>query len=68
VTIDKKFLRQYPEYLDYIHHTKKGNEDTKIDHDVDADKTPEEIFEDSYQTINRILMQEVLDKVKSIVS
>ena len=23
VTIDKRFLRQYPEYLDYIHSTKK---------------------------------------------
>lgn len=45
VTIDKKFLRQYPEYLDYIHHTKRGNEVSKIDHVVDADKTPEEIFE-----------------------
>jgi restriction system protein len=65
ILIDKKFLRQYPEYLDYHHHTKKDTEDSKVDHTLD--KTPEEIFEDSYQTINRVLMQEVLEKVKSSI-
>jgi restriction system protein len=68
VAIDKKFLRQYPEYLEYIYHAKKGTDDVKIEHTFDSDKTPEEIFEDSYQTINHVLMQELLEKVKTSTS
>jgi restriction system protein len=63
VTIDRKFLRQYPEYLEFIR-PKKDSEDSKIDNTLDIDKTPEEIFEDSYQTITQSLMKEVLEEVK----
>jgi restriction endonuclease Mrr len=34
---------------------------------LDTDKTPEEIFENSYQTITDTLMKEVLEKVKRMV-
>jgi restriction system protein len=68
VTLDDKFLRQYPEYLEFVHPTKKDGDDSKIDNTLDTDKTPEEIFEDSYQTITHTLMKEVLEEVKSSTS
>ena len=67
VTVDHKFLLQYPEYCEFTG-IKKGSEDSRIDNSVDIDKTPEETFEDSYQTIMKSLMEEVLEKVKSSTS
>lgn len=62
--INMNFLRQYPEYLEFLKPSNESDvEDTiqEIDH---TKSTPEEILENSYQNIRRNLAQELLSKVK----
>lgn len=61
--INVQFLKRFPEYVEFI----KPNADSS-DHQMkendESSATPEEIFENSYQTIRRTLAQELLIKVK----
>jgi restriction system protein len=68
--IDVKFLRQFPEFLDYVGASKseknsaasepKSAEDTL----VATRKTPEEVLDESYFVIRKDLSQELLTQVK----
>jgi len=63
--INMTFLKQYPEYLEFIKPTKEISSSSisePIDH---AQATPEEILEDSYLKIRQTLAQELLIKIKA---
>ncbi|MCX7736736.1 MAG: restriction endonuclease [Candidatus Kapabacteria bacterium] len=65
--INMSFLRQFPEYLDFLRpHNNQEEQDTAIEQIDNSQATPEEIFEDSYQKIRRTLAQDLLIKIKSI--
>jgi len=58
--IDAKFLRQFPEFLDFQHASRHPSKPG----DQDEIATPEEQLEASYQTLRQALAQELLDKAK----
>ena len=62
--INMSFLKQFPEYLEFI----RPNTDTETTETtqqvVHSIATPEEILEASYQNIRRNLAQELLQKIK----
>ncbi|MGI0013226.1 MAG: winged helix-turn-helix domain-containing protein, partial [Nitrososphaera sp.] len=47
--IDARYLRRFPEFLDYIGANKEDKEQTKSIVESISDRTPEEIFEASYR-------------------
>lgn len=64
--IDMKTLEAYPEYLEF--RDKKNDSpatETQSTIDPSESKTPDEIFEDSYQTIRRNLVSDIIEKIKS---
>ena len=63
--IDARYLRRFPEFLDYIGANKGDKEQPKNIAETILDKTPEEIFEASYQAIRQDLAKELLVQVKS---
>ena len=67
VTIDNTFLKQFPEYHEFIRPKDEVGESTATSSlDISkGDKTPDEIFEDNYEAITDILISEVLEKVKA---
>lgn len=64
--INMNFLKQYPEYLEFIRpatdQDKHGIEKKYLDN---FQETPEEILEGSYQEIRKALAQEILMKIKT---
>ena len=65
--IDMKTLEVYPEYVAF---RDKKNDDSnspaiKTVFEPSESKTPDEILEDSYQTIRRNLVSDILEKIKS---
>lgn len=69
--IDMKTLDEYPEYLAFRNQkNRKGNNEPadpqqfEVVESVES-KTPDEILDDSYNTIRANLVSEILDKVKS---
>jgi len=62
--IDHKLLRQFPEYLEFIKSVQHNDENSNVDISTDLEKSPYVALEDSYQTMRRILMQNLLNKVK----
>jgi restriction system protein len=76
--LDKKFLKQFPEYLGFIGESREkkdqtateGIDDEKVSVETDtslapAGKTPEEILDESYFLIRKDLAQDLLTQVKS---
>jgi restriction system protein len=64
-SINMTFLKQYPEYLEFIKPTKEPGT-TGIPEPIDhMQATPEEILEDSYLKIRQALAQELLQKIKA---
>ena len=62
--INMKFLKQFPEYLQFISkRDKNGVEEAEIE--TTSKHTPEELLEDGYQRIRLDLAEELLSKVKS---
>ena len=60
--IDIKFLRQFPEFIDFIKGSKKDQEEKEI---TGAEpRTPEEIILSGYSTIRKELADELLSRVK----
>ena len=63
--IDLKFLSQYPEYIEFRRVSKKErNGIGEIEPEVLSQRTPEELFEESYNSIRQDLAQELLSQVK----
>lgn len=65
-TINLRFLRQIPEYIETAEGWKNNSSDTDITEiETTEAKTPEEILEAGYLNIRRTLSQDLLSKVKS---
>lgn len=62
-SINVKFLRQFPEFLEFQKSARPENKDEKDD---EPNQTPEENLETSYQNLRRELAQELLDRIKSL--
>lgn len=64
--IDMRFLKQFPEYVDFLKpNEKSGNAGTQTELTDSSKATPEEILESSFQNIQRTLAQELLQKIKA---
>jgi restriction system protein len=64
--IDMRFLKQFPEYVEFIKPTNStGTTDTPTEQIDNSKATPEEILENSYQNIHRTLAQDLLQKIKA---
>ncbi len=62
--INMKFLKQFPEYLQFISkRDKNGVEEAELE--TTSKQTPEELLEAGYQRIRQDLAQDLLSKVKS---
>lgn len=68
--INRNFLMQYPDYAEWVN--KESNSERKGFQSDDSpqgeiiqNSTPEELLEESYQTIRVALAQELLDKIKN---
>lgn len=59
--IDRKFLQQFPEFLNF-QNTKSI--DTSKDENDQPNETPEEVLETSYQNLRQSLAQDLLDRIK----
>lgn len=65
-TINLKFLRQIPEYIETAEGWKNNSTDIAITEIETAEaKTPEEILETGYLNIRRTLSQDLLSKIKT---
>ena len=65
--IDLRVLQKYPEYVDFkvLARGNASNEaPTSSSVAVDADATPEELLEQSYQELRRRLAEELLERIK----
>lgn len=63
--INVKFLRQYPEFLEFQKASKQdGGQDEQDQKDEVAEQTPEESLESSYQSLRRDLGQELISRIK----
>jgi restriction system protein len=64
--INIDFLKQYPEFLDF-QSVNKGEKPTvsRLEEQINM-QTPEEILENSYQTIRKDLAHEILDKILTL--
>lgn len=58
--IDNETLKKYPEFNEFIN-PKKIQENEKIE--IVEEETPQDIFEKSFNEINRILQEEILEEV-----
>jgi restriction system protein len=65
IQINMAFLKQYPEYLEFIKPNKESGSRGITDHVDHSQGTPEEILDDSYQRIRRTLAQDLLLKIKA---
>lgn len=55
--IDNKFLKQFPEYVEFLNKTKKETQEVKNE----SKKAPIEILESSLNIINQSLKEEIMD-------
>jgi restriction system protein len=62
--IDRKFLRQFPEYQSYIDKNRASNKPGRDEPEEEIKQTPEEILESSYQGLRRKLAEELLEVIK----
>lgn len=60
--IDMKYLREFPEYLEFRESTREVADSAQIEEDLD-ELTPEEALEEAYQKIRGDLADEVLSAV-----
>ena len=61
--IDMKFLRQFPEYIEFKQTSHKNDVDDENTDDTTSELTPEEALEDAYQKIREDLSVELLNYV-----
>lgn len=63
--IDRKFLRQFPEYQSYIGRNRASNKSSKEgEQEEEIKQTPEEILESSYQGLRLKLAEDLLELIK----
>ena len=64
--IDNAFLRQFPEFVEWVRQSNKGSAQSSVPvHTQDSDsETPIEALERIYQKLNGELAEELLDRVK----
>jgi restriction system protein len=60
--IDMKYLREFPEYIEFRETTREAAETLQVEENID-DLTPEEALEEAYQKIREDLSDEVLKAV-----
>lgn len=60
--IDVKFLKQYPEFVEF--HTAKPDDTESPKKGEEEQKTPEEILEENYQEIRKTVAQDLIKTVK----
>ena len=63
-TINVKFLEQFESFLEFKRKRNPADESVTDDPAISADKTPEEILEATYSTIQTDLQEELLGKIK----
>ena len=64
--VDMKYLRKFPEYLEFKNEHKKTSKPVEGNNLEEMEgRTPEEILEDAYQEILDTLAQELLNQVKN---
>lgn len=63
--INISFLRQYPEFIEFIGGRPNGKSETSQEIIEKTSQTPQEILESSYQSLRQDLAQELLDHIKS---
>jgi len=61
--INVKYLKQYPEFLEFHGGSSKDDENDLSEDATGKTKTPEEILETSYQDLRRDLAQDLLDRI-----
>lgn len=64
--IDRKFLRQFPEYEAYVARNRTNNKQTIKEEELEEEvkQTPEEILESGSQSLRRKLAEELLERIK----
>lgn len=63
--IDVKFLKQFPEFNDFLTRSRQEKGDIKKEsQDIIGNKTPEEVVDEGYHLIRESLVRELLDNVK----
>lgn len=61
--IDNNMLSNYKEFVEFIKRVKKEEPLKEKDYTEEENQTPQDIFENSFKDINRILEEEILDEV-----
>lgn len=61
--INVTFLKQFPEFLEFQNIKREDSLQENEGHQSELTQTPEEILEDSYQSIRKSLAQELLEKI-----
>lgn len=62
--IDVKFLKQFPEFLEFKNRRRSDRSMGKCETDEETERTPEEVLEASYQQLRQELAHELLQAVK----
>jgi restriction system protein len=64
--IDRRFLRRFPEYENYVTRNRQNNKQESKEEELEEEvkQTPEEILESSYQSLRRKLAEELLERIK----
>jgi restriction system protein len=65
VGLNNKFLRQYPEFLEFTSTSLQSNKRDDEEEAEEPSQTPEEILESSYQGLRHDLALELLERVKN---
>ena len=60
--INVRFLRQFPEFIEF-QTTRKENNESEFDEQSESSETPEELLETAYLKIRKSLAQELINKV-----
>jgi len=63
--INKNYLEQYPEFMEFQQLKHEVNSNTQIEPVLTSDVSPEEILENSYQTLRAELGSEILSTIKA---
>ena len=66
-TVNCRFLRQFPPYLKFIGQSESGDVSENSDEPTlaESQKTPLELLDESYQTLRKATIEELLSRLKS---
>lgn len=63
--INLRYLKKFPEYVELTEQWKKDKSNAENESDTIIPETPEESFEENFQSIRKTLAQELLSKIKT---